>query len=82
MEVALYLLDMHRNMESDDRKDPVKVVRAITEMVRGQCNISLLHLISSYLNVACDIILQYVQNCTYCISACVKFHDIQLIQCG
>lgn len=31
--MALYLLDMHRAMESDARKDPVKVSRAITEMV-------------------------------------------------
>ena len=34
MQVVLYLLDMHRTMDSDGRKDPVKVARAITEMVR------------------------------------------------
>ena len=33
MNVALYLLDMHRNMDSDSRRDPVTVVRGITEMV-------------------------------------------------
>ena len=39
MQVALYLLDMHRSMDSDARKDPVRVSRAITEMVSR----SLLH---------------------------------------
>lgn len=32
IEVALYLLDMHSNTDSDSRRDPVKVTRAITEM--------------------------------------------------
>lgn len=31
--MALYLLDMHRTTDSDARRDPVKVSRAITEMV-------------------------------------------------
>lgn len=33
MQVALYLLDMHGTTDSESRRDPVRVARAITEMV-------------------------------------------------
>ena len=39
--MALYLLDMHPNMDSDSRRDPIKVVRAMTEMVSLVRNLTL-----------------------------------------
>ena len=31
--MVLYLLDLHSNMDSEERRDPVRVTRALTEMV-------------------------------------------------
>ena len=57
MQVVLYLLDMHRTMDSDGRKDPVKVARAITEMVRTIYMYIALHLHT--ISTACMCVIAF-----------------------